>query len=676
MSSSVTGGVVALYPSPAGATESELDLAAWASVVDANPELRARARRRGADRQPAGRRAAAVIAPIDAAYGLVGLVKARGRGSRAAPAVREAVAALLRRPCARGRRSGAADASPAPGVRGARRAARSPHAAAPTLRFTLRVAEPSGRDGATRSRSRRRSNRAGRRRYDDADARAAGRALRRARALGATTTQPVLWRRSTCSCRRSRGTTEFTARVPAPTTSRWPRRSTSTPAGRRGAAGFHFSGRILYRGDDGRLQVVLVPWSCSAAFRLPVATWREMIARHYPDGGWMRLQTDTLAAAPPARPSAGCRRFDATVAELLRMTRALDELVDSLLYEGYALYPYTPGATKNATPTPFGIVYPPATPASRATLRPPADGVPGARETAAHAEVRFLRRAASATRRASGGSSCRSRASAAFSSAACAAARGCELPAGRRGVATVRVENRPRCRRASTAPRRCEHSLLSTHPSLRVRRRALRLPAARPQGCAQRQHLARARHRRRRRRARRRDRAARPPAARPREPRRACSTRPRSRRRCCCTCRRSATRSARRSRSRPGGARDGRARADATTPEELDAARPLRPARARPMPPTPARGASDRGERGRRTVTFRPRRHGRAAARPGRNTQDRMLEGRHGDDRADLHRLRRAASTRRDGRRRPRPGAACARRAASCSSVRRGGGRA
>ena len=35
------------------------------------------------------------------------------------------------------------------------------------------------------------------------------------------------------------------------------------------------------------------------------------------------------------------------------------ELVRSLLYEGYALYPYTPGV-KNATPTPFGIAYPPA----------------------------------------------------------------------------------------------------------------------------------------------------------------------------------------------------------------------------------------------------------------------------------------------------------------------------
>ncbi|MEP6811689.1 MAG: hypothetical protein ABI990_01735 [Actinomycetota bacterium] len=38
---------------------------------------------------------------------------------------------------------------------------------------------------------------------------------------------------------------------------------------------------------------------------------------------------------------------------------ALEELVTTMLYEGYALYPYTPDTTKNATPTPFGIVYPP-----------------------------------------------------------------------------------------------------------------------------------------------------------------------------------------------------------------------------------------------------------------------------------------------------------------------------
>jgi hypothetical protein len=41
------------------------------------------------------------------------------------------------------------------------------------------------------------------------------------------------------------------------------------------------------------------------------------------------------------------------------MDAGLERFVTSLLYEGYALYPYTPEATKNATPTPFGIVYPP-----------------------------------------------------------------------------------------------------------------------------------------------------------------------------------------------------------------------------------------------------------------------------------------------------------------------------
>jgi len=38
----------------------------------------------------------------------------------------------------------------------------------------------------------------------------------------------------------------------------------------------------------------------------------------------------------------------------------LETLVRTLLWEGYALYPYTRGTAKNATPTPFGIVYPPA----------------------------------------------------------------------------------------------------------------------------------------------------------------------------------------------------------------------------------------------------------------------------------------------------------------------------
>ena len=75
------------------------------------------------------------------------------------------------------------------------------------------------------------------------------------------------------------------------------------------------------------------------------------------------------------------------------MVEQLEQLVDSLLYEGYALYPYTPGSTKNATPTPFGIVYPPAYAAGLSTtfdhleLRCALDAPPDA---VLAAEIRFL----------------------------------------------------------------------------------------------------------------------------------------------------------------------------------------------------------------------------------------------------------------------------------------------
>lgn len=70
------------------------------------------------------------------------------------------------------------------------------------------------------------------------------------------------------------------------------------------------------------------------------------------------------------------------------MDERLETLVSSLLYEGYALYPYTPDATKNATPTPFGIIYPPVYAAEcegafdHARLECVADAEPDARLTA------------------------------------------------------------------------------------------------------------------------------------------------------------------------------------------------------------------------------------------------------------------------------------------------------
>jgi hypothetical protein len=75
------------------------------------------------------------------------------------------------------------------------------------------------------------------------------------------------------------------------------------------------------------------------------------------------------------------------------MPDALEALIDSLLFEGYALYPYTPGAAKNSTPTPFGIVYPPTYAATLTStfdhleLRCILEGPPAALLSA---QVRFL----------------------------------------------------------------------------------------------------------------------------------------------------------------------------------------------------------------------------------------------------------------------------------------------
>jgi hypothetical protein len=96
MRSSVSGGVLALYPSPAGATESELGLDAWAALVERNPvleQLEVDAEALVANRlaDPAQY----VIAPIDRCYALVGLIKSQWEGISGGPALAEAVPAFF-----------------------------------------------------------------------------------------------------------------------------------------------------------------------------------------------------------------------------------------------------------------------------------------------------------------------------------------------------------------------------------------------------------------------------------------------------------------------------------------------------------------------------------------------------------------------------------------------------
>jgi hypothetical protein len=96
--SEVVGGVVALYPSPAGATESELYLEAWQELVAANPVLEGLEPE--VEALVVNRMAEApvhAIVPIDRCYELVGMIKASWQGISGGDAVSDAVAAFFAR---------------------------------------------------------------------------------------------------------------------------------------------------------------------------------------------------------------------------------------------------------------------------------------------------------------------------------------------------------------------------------------------------------------------------------------------------------------------------------------------------------------------------------------------------------------------------------------------------
>src|SRR3954470_8358698 len=92
MFSSVTECVVAMYPSPAGATESELHFSDWSRLVERNPTLVTLERDGEAlvVNRMTGTRGYAIV-PIDKAYELVGLIKVNWEGISGGSGVERAV---------------------------------------------------------------------------------------------------------------------------------------------------------------------------------------------------------------------------------------------------------------------------------------------------------------------------------------------------------------------------------------------------------------------------------------------------------------------------------------------------------------------------------------------------------------------------------------------------------
>lgn len=81
---------------------------------------------------------------------------------------------------------------------------------------------------------------------------------------------------------------------------------------------FLFSGSIFYTGEAGNLQVGPISWQKEATYRLPVATWRALIERYYPNSAWIRLHKDVFDQLYRYKATRGLPTWDEVLLQLLQ----------------------------------------------------------------------------------------------------------------------------------------------------------------------------------------------------------------------------------------------------------------------------------------------------------------------------------------------------------------------
>jgi Family of unknown function (DUF6084) len=192
------------------------------------------------------------------------------------------------------------------------------HAAVPTLRFALRVEEAGG--GSVRSVSLNVQVRiaATRRSYDDVEeerlAELFGRREQWDRSL-----RSVHWTNLAVVVPAFSGSTV----VEVPVTCTYDLEVAASKyfdalAGGDVPLEFLFGGTVFYADAEGRLQVRPIAWSEEASFRLPVAAWRDMMDRHFPNTAWLRLRRDAFERLHAYRARNALLTWEDTVDSLLR----------------------------------------------------------------------------------------------------------------------------------------------------------------------------------------------------------------------------------------------------------------------------------------------------------------------------------------------------------------------
>ncbi|MHB8658405.1 MAG: DUF6084 family protein [Solirubrobacteraceae bacterium] len=191
------------------------------------------------------------------------------------------------------------------------------YAAAPMMMIDLEVSEPTGRSVYMIALSIQLMIEPARRQYD-AETRERLLELFGAPERWAVTTRSLVWSKLDVVVPPFTGQT--TVSVPLPCTVDLELAAAkylySLPDGEVPAA-MHFNGTIYYRGEDGGLQMVLIPWDKSIDFRLPVSVWRETVEHYYPGTVWVTLRSSTMQVLQREKLRRGLATLDACVDSLL-----------------------------------------------------------------------------------------------------------------------------------------------------------------------------------------------------------------------------------------------------------------------------------------------------------------------------------------------------------------------
>lgn len=191
------------------------------------------------------------------------------------------------------------------------------YAAAPTLIVDLQISEPSGRQVYMMALTIQLMLEPARRGYDDA-AREQLTGLFGARERWAVTTRSLVWTRLDLVVPAFTGST--TVAVPVPCgydLEIAAAKYLDALADGEVPLALHFNGMVYYANEQGGLQMVLVPWSSSIDYRMPVRVWRETIEHYYPNTGWLTLRSQTLRSLERERVRRALPTYDACIEQLL-----------------------------------------------------------------------------------------------------------------------------------------------------------------------------------------------------------------------------------------------------------------------------------------------------------------------------------------------------------------------